>query len=197
MGVFELRGSTFGPTMPPEFSPGCMAGLANLGPTESATSTADRFQLACGSENEPNHRRTTLWGMAVTEQELLGEITDVLVWLTRGETLLVRCLREIRLDVQSVEARTAGFAPLINPPVISPPALSPPTNATTPTSAKADIELVPTLQVLFEPPSVEPVDLPAQEMPSPGAKRDYDFFAELDRKLARLTVADQGPHDNN
>jgi len=43
----------------------------------------------------------------------------------------------------------------------------------------------------------EPVDLPAQEMPSPGAKRDYDFFAELDRKLARLTVADQGPHDNN
>jgi len=130
--------------------------------------------------------------MAVTEQELLGEITDVLVWLTKGETLLVRCLQEIRLDVQSVEARGAGFAPLI-----SPPAISPPTNTTPPTSAKADIELVPTLQVLVEPPSVEPVDLPPQEIPSPGAKRDYDFFAELDRKLARLTVADQGPHDNN
>jgi len=130
--------------------------------------------------------------MAVTEQELLGEITDVLVWLTKGETLLVRCLQEIRLDVQSVEARGAGFAPLI-----SPPAISPPTDTTPPTSAKADIELVPTLQVLVEPPSVEPVDLPPQEIPSPGAKRDYDFFAELDRKLARLTVADQGPHDNN
>jgi hypothetical protein len=44
---------------------------------------------------------------------------------------------------------------------------------------------------------VEPVDLPPQEMPSPGAKRDYDFFADLDRKLARLTVADQGPHGTN
>lgn len=135
--------------------------------------------------------------MAATEQELLGEITDVLVWLTRGETLLVRCLQEIRLDMQSVEARPAGFVPLISPPAISPPAISPPTITTPPTSTKADIELVPTLQVLVEPPSVEPVDLPPQEMPSPGAKRDYDFFADLDRKLARLTVADQGPHDTN
>jgi hypothetical protein len=130
--------------------------------------------------------------MAATEQELLGEITDVLVWLTRGETLLVRCLRELRLDMHSVETRATGFAPLI-----SPPAITPPTNTMPPTSAKADIELVPTLQVIVEPPSVEPVDLPPQESPSPGAKRDYDFFAELDRKLARLTVADQGPHDNN
>src|ERR1700733_11369883 len=126
--------------------------------------------------------------MAVTEQELLGEITDVLVRLTRGETLLVRCLQQIRLDVQSVEARAAGFAPLISrpalsppaisPPAISPRAISPPNNTTPPTSAKADIELVPTLQVLVEPPSVEPDDLPPQESPSPGAKRDYDFFAE-------------------
>jgi hypothetical protein len=135
--------------------------------------------------------------MAVTEQELLGEITDVLVWLTRGETLLVRCLQEIRLDVQSLEARAAGFAPPISRPVISPPAISPPTDTAPATSTKADIELVPTLQVLVEPPSVEPVDLPPPETPSLGAKRDYDFFAELDRKLARLTLADQGPHDSN
>jgi hypothetical protein len=130
--------------------------------------------------------------MAVTEQELLGEITDVLVWLTKGETLLVRCLQDIRLDVQSVEVHAAGFAPLISPPVISPP-----TTETHPTSAKVDIELVPTLQVLVEPPSVEPVELPPQETTSPRAKRDYDFFADLDRKLARLMVADQGPHDTN
>jgi hypothetical protein len=130
--------------------------------------------------------------MAVTEQELLGEITDVLVWLTKGESLLVRCLQGIRLDVQSVEGRAAGFAPLIGPQVISPPTIE-----RHPTSAKVDIELVPTLQVLVQSPSVEPVDLPAQEIASSPAKRDYDFFADLDRKLARLMVADQGPHDTN
>jgi hypothetical protein len=148
--------------------------------------------LGVCTENEPDRTGTTLSAMAVTEQELLGEITDVLVWLTRGETLLVRCLQEIRFDMQSVEARATGFAPLV-----SPPAIDPPTDTTPPTSTKADIELVPTLQVLVEPPSVEPGDLPLQETPSPGAKRDYDFFADLDRKLARLTVADQGPHDTN
>jgi hypothetical protein len=139
--------------------------------------------------------------MQITDpHDLLAEITDVLARLTKSESILVRQLQGLRVDVEARRPPDArDFTPRVAPDAPDPRPDEDASNGTAPTvqvSVGSPVE--PAVESPVEPaveqveppppPPIQRADAVAERPGRPLAKRDYDFFGELDAKLARLHI---------
>jgi hypothetical protein len=124
----------------------------------------------------------TLSHMAdLTLDGLLADVAGVLAAMTASEQLWLRQLRRLRLDRMD-EPLPSATAPtrlsLVDPPD---------RYVSAPTHDLPDPEQGPPLIRLMAPSRAEWPETGTTSAVAPGAdRRDYDYFAELDEKLARL-----------
>jgi hypothetical protein len=128
----------------------------------------------------------------VSLASLLDDIRGTLGALTESQELFLRRLRRLRLEVQGDAAASFGQGPL---PGARPAAPQP---ARMPAAADARVVGDPPLTQVRLPPQPEPELQLAQARTKVGSRkrkeypaataerRDYDFFTELDEKLAGL-----------
>jgi len=176
MGVTELRNGQTPPTMHPNFW------ARRAAPSLLRTVRRREFWWVRVRIDRPSHDRWMVSGlpsaaMALAQPEvLLDEITDLLGRLAQGESLLVQRVRDMRTDLAT---STPSPSPRGAQPELA--------------SRLIDIGIVPTLRLVedarpFVANRASDVGDAAIKGGGPmrQAKRDYDFFTELDDKLARL-----------
>lgn len=159
--------------------------------------------------------------VAQQAEALLIELTDVLGALTASQEVLVSRLQRIRLEGIASVPSAAGFVPPVEPARVSTtlatgvievqlqrvtpvppvandaPTIEPITAPTMIAPEVTEVDRMQSVTIVSE----RPVEWPSPLADDPSARapgaREYDYFADLDAKLARLAESKRGEHQSN